>query len=676
MASEPSKDAELRVEELRAQIARANNAYHVLDAPEIPDADYDRMVRELQRLEEQFPDLRTEDSPTQTVGAPASALFTPVVHAQRMMSLDNAMNLEELEAWGKRLGRAVSEPMRFVCEPKIDGLAMSIRYETGTYVRAATRGDGRVGEDVTANVATIESVPKQLSGKNVPAVLEVRGEVYMPVAAFEELNVRQQELGLTRFANPRNAAAGSLRQKDPTTSRSRKLALWSYQLGEIEGGPSFKTHQETLAFLRECGLPVNDLITAVDSLEAVHKYCEQRLADRHALAYEIDGVVVKVDNLAQRDELGFTSKAPRWAIAFKFPPEERTTLLRDIHVSIGRTGQATPFAILEPVFVGGSTVGLATLHNQDQVAIKDVRPGDTVIVRKAGDVIPEVVGPVLAQRPKGSRPWEFPKNCTACEQPLVRRPGESATFCVNPACPAQQWAGICHFVSRGAMDIEGLGERTVSIFLQEGLLADAGDVFFLDYDRIRELEGFGDISVDNLRASVDAARDRPLANLLFGLGIKHVGGAVAAALAKGLGSLDAVANATVDQIEAVDGVGTVIAESVVAWFGEPSNQSLVEKLRQGGVNFEGPPPPDVAQTLAGMSIVVTGTLEGFTREGAEEAILSRGGKSPGSVSKKTTAVVVGEGPGASKFTKAQELGVPILDEAGFVHLLETGELPS
>jgi DNA ligase (NAD+) len=321
------------------------------------------------------------------------------------------------------------------------------------------------------------------------------------------------------------------------------------------------------------------------------------------------------------------------------------------------------------------TVVKATLHNEDQVKAKDVRPGDTVIVRKAGDVIPEVVGPVIALRPKGLKAWQFPKKCTACEQPLVRREGESATFCVNPACPAQQWAGICHFVSRGAMDIEGLGERTVSIFLKEGLLADAGDVFFLDYDRVRQMEGFGDISVDNLRKSVDDARDRPLANLLFGLGIKHVGGAGAASLAKGLGNLDAIANATVDEVAELDGVGTVIAESVVTWFGEPGNQSLVEKLRQAGVNFDGPAPPDVPQTLVGKSIVVTGTLEGFTREGAEEAILSRGGKAPGSVSKKTTAVVVGEGPGAAKFTKAQDLGVPILDESGFVQLLETGELP-
>jgi DNA ligase (NAD+) len=670
----PSADAIERVEELRALIVAANKAYHELDAPEIPDADYDLAVRELHELEAKYPELKTEDSPTQTVGFTPSSLFTPVVHSVRMMSLDNAMNLEELEAWGRRLEKVISDPITFVCEPKMDGLAMSIRYEHGRFVRAATRGDGRVGEDVTANVATLASVPKKLKG-DAPAVLEVRGEVFMPVASFNELNARQEEAGATKFANPRNAAAGSLRQKDPSITASRKLDFFSYQLGEIDGGPAFKTHQETLAYLRELGLPVNDAITAVDSLEKVHKYCEARLEGRHAMSYEIDGVVVKVDSLAQRDELGFTSKAPRWAIAFKFPPEERTTLLRDIHVSIGRTGQATPFAILEPVFVGGSTVSLATLHNQDQVAIKDVRPGDTVIVRKAGDVIPEVVGPVLSLRPKGLPAWEFPKNCTTCDQPLVRQEGVSATFCVNPACPAQQWAGICHFVSRGAMDIEGLGERTVSLFLKAGLLSDAGDVFFLDYDKVRQIEGFGDISVQNLRASVDEARQRPLANLLFGLGIKHVGGAVATSLAKGLGDMDTIASATVDEIEALDGVGRVIAESVVTWFAEPANQSLIEKLREAGVNFQGPEAPDLPQTLAGMSIVVTGTLENFTRESVEEAIVSRGGKSPGSVSKKTTAVVVGEGPGASKFTKAQELGVPILDEAGFEHLLHTGELP-
>ena len=664
-----------RAEELATLIIAANHSYHELDAPEIPDADYDLAVRELIELEAQYPSLKTEQSPTQTVGAPASTLFAPVEHSVRMMSLDNAMNFDELVSWGKRMERLMSDTITFVCEPKIDGVAMSLRFEKGRFVRAATRGDGRVGEDVTANVATLKAIPKELKGKDIPDVLEVRGEVYMPVAEFTKLNERQEAAGGILFANPRNAAAGSLRQKDASITASRNLSFFCYQLGEVVGGPSFTTHQQTLAYLRDHGLPVNDAITAVHSLDAVYAYCEKRLANRHALSYEIDGVVVKVDDLAQRDELGSTSKAPRWAIAFKFPPEERTTLLRDIHVSIGRTGQATPFAILEPVFVGGSTVSLATLHNQDQVALKDVRPGDAVIVRKPGDVIPEVVGPVVALRPKGLKPWKFPTKCDACGHALVRRDGEAATFCVNPACPAQQWAGICHFVSRGAMDIEGLGERTVSIFLKEGLLADDGDVFFLDYDRVRRIEGFGDISVDNLRASVDAARDRPLANLLFGLGIKHVGGAGATALAKGLGNLDAIARATVDEVAALDGVGTVIAESVVTWFAEPGNQALVEKLRNAGVNFDGPAPPDVPQTLAGMSIVVTGTLEGFTREGAEEAIISRGGKSPGSVSKKTTAVVVGEGPGAAKFTKAQDLGVPILDESGFVQLIETGELP-
>ncbi|MEY2468952.1 MAG: ligase, partial [Actinomycetota bacterium] len=448
--SEVPAEVAARAAELTKLIVDANRAYHELDAPEIPDADYDLAVRELSELEQSYPSLKDDASPTQTVGAPASVLFSPVEHSVRMMSLDNAMNFDELVAWGRRIERFMSDAITFVCEPKIDGVAMSVRFEDGRFVRAATRGDGRVGEDVTANVATLNAIPKQLKGKDIPKVLEVRGEVYMPIAEFTKLNERQEEAGGILFANPRNAAAGSLRQKDPSITASRNLSFFCYQLGEVVGGPAFTTHQETLAYLRDLGLPVNDAIAPVDTLDAVYAYCEKRLANRHALTYEIDGVVVKVDDLAQRDEIGVTSKAPRWAIAFKFPPEERTTLLRDIHVSIGRTGQATPFAILDPVFVGGSTVGLATLHNQDQVAIKDVRPGDTVIVRKAGDVIPEVVGPVLSLRPKRSKPWEFPKNCTACEQPLVRRPGESATFCVNPACPAQQWAGICHFVSRGA----------------------------------------------------------------------------------------------------------------------------------------------------------------------------------------------------------------------------------
>jgi len=497
----------------------------------------------------------------------------------------------------------------------------------------------------------------------------------MPVASFEELNRRQAEAGERFFANPRNAAAGSLRQKDARVTGGRELAFFCYQLGELEGAPAFGTHHDTLEYLAGLGFPVNPAIRVIADLEQVHAYCREREEQRHALSYEIDGVVVKVDDLAQRAELGSTSKAPRWAIAYKFPPEERTTLLNDIMVSIGRTGQATPFAMLEPVFVGGSTVGLATLHNQDQVAFKDVRPGDTVIVRKAGDVIPEVVGPVLSMRGKASKPWVFPTNCPVCAGPLVREGGVSATYCVNPACPAKQWAGICHFVSRGGLDIDGLGERAVSTFLKEGLLADAGDVFFLDYDRIRALDGYGDMSADRLRASVDAARDRPLASLLVALGIKHLGGAGAVALAKSVGHLDRIAGASAAELAVIDGVGPVIAASVAVWFAEPPNQALISKLRRAGVNFAGPEAPDQPQNLAGKSIVVTGTLERLSREAAEEAIIARGGKSPGSVSKKTTAVVVGDAPGAAKLAKAQELGIPILDEAAFEHLLDVGELP-
>jgi len=553
---------------------------------------------------------------------------------------------------------------------------MSLLYENGVYKRAATRGDGRVGEDVTPNVATIAVIPERLSVDDVPAVLEVRGEVYMPTAAFEELNRRQEAAGQRLFANARNSGAGSLRQKDPKITASRELSFFCYQVGAIEGGPRFTTHSETLEYLRDVGFPVNPEIRTVTGLDAVYEFCQHWEQHRHDLGYEIDGVVVKVDNLAQRAEMGSTSKAPRWAIAYKFPPEERTTLLKNIMVSIGRTGKATPFAMLEPVFVGGSTVGLATLHNEDQVALKDVRPGDTVIVRKAGDVIPEVVGPVLSLRPKGLKPWKFPTKCNACGGPLVRLEGESDTFCTNVECPQQQWARIAHFASRGAMDIEGLGERSLSTFLNEKLLADVGDIYTLDFERIGQLEGFGEISVRNLRTAIEASKQRPLANLLVGLGIRHLGGTGSQVLARALGHLDRIMEASEEEIAAVEGIGPTIAKSVHEFFANPGNREVIAKLRAAGVNVEGPAAPDEPQTLAGMSIVVTGTLEGLSREAAEEAIKARGGKSPGSVSKKTTAVVVGEAPGAAKLTKAQELGVPILDEAAFTHLLETGELPA
>jgi DNA ligase (NAD+) len=662
-----------RADELRGQIRHHNVRYHQLDEPEITDAEYDALVRELALIEESHPELAIADSPTQTVGAPPSPLFAEVEHLAPMMSLDNAVSLDELLAWGKRMERFISGDVDYVCELKIDGVAVSLLYEDGRYVRAATRGDGRRGEDITPNVATVEAIPDHL-GSEPPRLLEVRGEVYMPLPAFEQLNKRQAEEGGRLFANPRNAAAGSLRQKDPGITASRQLGFWAYQPGIIEERPPLARHSETLDYLRSLGLPVNPEVTTVGDLGEVYAFCLRWLEHRHDLAYEIDGVVVKVDDLAQRQELGATSKAPRWAIAFKFPPEERTTLLRSIMVSIGRTGKATPFAKLDPVFVGGSTVSLSTLHNEDQVRKKDVRPGDTVIVRKAGDVIPEVVGPVVSLRPDGLAEWTFPTVCPACGKPLVRLPGVSDTFCTNVECPAQRYSRIDHFASRGAMDIEGLGERTVRLFVDLGLLDDVADIYSLDFDRVGQLEGFGEISVRNLREAIERSKQRPLANLLAGLNIPHLGATGSQVLARAMGHLDRIMAASAEELAAVEGVGPTIAASVREFFDDERNRRVIEKLRAAGVNFEGPGALDVPQTLAGLSVVVTGTLERWSREAAEEAVKSHGGKAPGTVSKKTTAVVVGESPGAAKLAKASELGIPVIDEAGFERLLETGVL--
>ncbi len=669
-----------RVEQLRAAIRHHNRLYYELDTPEIPDADYDALVRELQQLEEQFPELITPDSPTRTVGAAPSTAFAPVVHRVPMMSLDNAFTSDELVAWGGRLARRLGElgeserSVGLVAELKIDGLAMSLRYEGGRLVQAATRGDGRTGEDVTANVRTISVVPHQLPA-GAPQVLEVRGEIYMPIAVFEALNRAQVEAGQRVYANPRNTAAGSLRQKDPSITASRELAFWSYQLGEVVGGPTLASHHETFDFLASMGFPVNPEVKLLGGLDDAYAHCMHWQEHRHDLAYEIDGVVLKVDDLALQRELGFTSKAPRWAIAYKFPPEERTTKLLDIMVSIGRTGRATPFGRLEPVFVGGSTVGVATLHNQDQVKAKDVRPGDVVIVRKAGDVIPEIVGPVLAERPEGLPEWEFPTHCPVCGHQLVRPEGEADHRCPNISCPARVAGAIEHFASRGAMDIEGLGEQRVQLFCSMGLLHDVADIYSLRAEQLRGIEGFGEVSINNLLSAIEASKGRPLANLLVGLNVRHLGPAASSALASHFGHLDRIVAASQDDLAAIEGVGPTIASAVREWFSDPSNRAVVEKLRQAGVNLQGPAAPELPQNLTGLSVVVTGTLEGFTRDEAEAAIKGRGGKSPGSVSKKTTAVVVGADPGASKLTKATDLGVPILDEAGFVHLLDTGELP-
>ena len=663
-----------RADELRGLIEYHNRRYHEEDAPEISDFEYDQLVRELQSIEEQHPELRTPESPTQKVGSAPSATFAPVEHVVPMMSLDNAFSFEELLAWGRRMERFISGDVAYACELKIDGVALSLLYRDGVLERGATRGDGRVGEDVTANVRVIDAIPNELSG-DPPALVEVRGEVYMPTTSFEELNRRQAEAEARLFANPRNAAAGSLRQKDPSITASRALSFWSYQLGAMEGGPTFARHSDTLETLRSWGVPVNPEVRVLGSLEAVHEFCAGWQEGRPSVGYEIDGVVIKVDDLAQRRELGSTSKAPRWAIAFKFPPEERTTKLIDIEVSIGRTGKATPFARLEPVFVGGSTVGLATLHNEDQVRAKDVRPGDTVIVRKAGDVIPEVVGPVLAQRPKGLAEWTFPKTCPACGEPLQRLEGESDTYCLNLECPSQRAGRIQHFASRAAMDIEGFGEQRAYQFTGTGLLDDVSDIYALTPEKLATIEGFGDISIRNLLNAIEASKTRGLGNLLIGLNIRGLGNTGSHVLARAFGHLDKIMEASVEQIAAVEGIGPKIAASVHEFFSSDANRAVLERLRAAGVNFAGPVVEEQPQTLAGMSVVVTGTLENYSRESAEEVIKARGGKAPGSVSKKTTAVVVGESPGAAKLSKAEELGVPILDEAAFTHLLETGELP-
>ncbi len=671
-------EATARIEELRDLIHHHDRRYHVDDAPEIPDADYDALLSELRVLEAEHPGLITPDSPTQRAGAPGRATFAEVRHRVPMRSLDNAFNFDELRAWTDRVLKRLDDsvaPVTWACELKFDGLAVSLRYEDGLLVQAATRGDGQVGEDVTANVRTIGDVPDRLFD-GAPAVVEVRGEVYMGLKSFADLNAVQEAAGAKPYVNPRNTAAGSLRQKDASVTATRDLSFWAYQLGEVVGGPQQVSHLETLEWLESLGLPVDVHRVHFDSVDDLVAHVATVESARHDLDYEIDGVVVKVDDLSMQDRLGFTARAPRWAVAYKLPPEERTTRLLDIEVSIGPGGQATPFARLEPVFVGGSTVTAATLHNADQVAAKDVRPGDLVVVRKAGDVIPEVLRPVPPARPPDSVPWEFPSECPACGSPLIRPDGESATFCTNHACPRQVRGRIEHFASRGAMDIEGFGEQRVDLFVSEGLLADVAGLFDLDYERIAGWNGFGETSVTNLRRAVEAARARPLGRLLFGLRIPHVGTTVADMLSLEFGHLDRLLEASVEDLEAVEGLGPIIAASVHGWLREPRNIELLERLRAAGVCLEIPHADvDIDQVLVGMSIVVTGSLSNRSRDEAKAAIAARGGKSPGSVSAKTTALVAGE-RGGSKLEKAEGMGIPVLDETAFEHLLATGELPA
>jgi DNA ligase (NAD+) len=662
-------DAQLRVEELRDQLNYHSYRYYVLDDPEVSDAEYDELTRELASLEERFPELVTPDSPTQRVGISPADLFAPVEHRARMLSLDNAFSHGELEAWAARVERAVGTGARYSCEAKIDGIAVALTYEKGLLTKGATRGDGRIGEEITANVRTVRSVPQRLRVKDPPEYLEVRGEIYLSVKGFERLNEQLLDAEQRPFANPRNAAAGSLRQKDPKVSASRPLALWVHSFG-FAAGIRFDSHSGFLTWCRDAALPVAPTSEVVDDLDGVITYLDHWEKNRHSVDWEIDGVVVKVDQIPLQEELGATSHAPRWAIAYKFPPEERTTVLRSIDVHTGRTGIVTPFANLEPVHVSGVTITTATLHNEDEVARKDVRVGDHVIVRRAGDVIPEVVGPVLSKRRRGARRWKFPERCPSCGTELVRRPGEAYRRCPNKrGCPSQNIEWLFAFASRGAMDIEGLGYKTGIQLLDRGLIKDPGDIFSLSADDLAQLEGFADKSITNLLAAIEKAKKQPLWRLLVALNIPHVGTHVAQVLARAFGSIDGLSEASAKQIDDVPEIGLEIARSVHEWFQDPENNALLEKLRVAGVRMADERPKRSGRgRLEGKTLVLTGGLERLSRDEATAAAQAAGARVASTVSKKTDFVVAGANAG-SKLAKAEELGVQVIDEDEFMSRL-------
>ena len=690
------QDPAARAEALRREIEHHSYQYYALDAPTISDAAFDSLMRELREIEAAHPELVTASSPTQRVGGYVGEQFAPVVHERRMYSLDNAMDLDELDEWMERTAEACGGALPpLCCELKIDGSSIALTYEDGVLVRAATRGDGTTGEDVTVNMRTVRDVPLRLRdearGAIAPGVetLELRGEVYMPKKSFEALNAAAEEEGRAPFANPRNAAAGSLRQKDPAVTKMRDLSTFMYAIAddaalEVEG------QWELLQWLRKAGFHVNPDVRLCTTAEEVRGFCRECLDRRESLPYEIDGVVVKVNDFARQRAMGFTARAPRWAIAFKFPPEEKTTLLRDITVQVGRTGALTPVAELVPVVVAGSTVARATLHNLDEVHRKDVRVGDTVIVRKAGDVIPEVLGPVLSLRSPEARIWEMPSVCPSCGSPVVRDPGEVAFRCISIDCPAQALERLLHWASRGALDIDGMGEEIVSRLVESGRVADVADYYSLSEEELASLD-MGRVKADGepvrlgrtvakkLVAAIEASKGRSFARVLFGLGIRHVGKTTAEAIAAAYPSMDALSAAGEDELAGIYGVGPKVAHGMWLFFRTPDNTSVIERLRAAGVTMADEAVAvgeEVPQVLAGLTFVLTGTLthSGMTRDEAGARLKAMGAKVSGSVSKKTSFVVAGENAG-SKYDKAVALDVPVLDEAQLLNLLETGEVP-
>ena len=695
----PAASPRARAAELNRLLNIYAYRYYALDGPVVTDAEFDRLLRELHAIEELHPELVSPDSYTQRVGGYVSDQFEPVRHAQRMYSIDDAMNLAELDEWLARtdeaLGSTPEHPVAYTCELKIDGLGVALTYRDAQFVRAATRGDGTTGENVTANVLTIKDVPHALAPEGLASVadaglghsVEVRGEVYMPKHSFVRLNEDADAAGREPFANPRNAAAGSLRQKDPKVTAHRDLETFIYAVAD-EAPLSVTTQWQFLQWLRACGFSVNPNAARCTSAHEVHDFCAHALAHREELDYDIDGVVVKVDSFAGQEALGFTARAPRWAIAFKFPPEEKRTVLREIRIQVGRTGVLTPVAEFDPVLVAGSTIARATLHNIDEVRRKNVRVGDTIVVHKAGDVIPEVVGPVLELRPEGSVDWEMPSACPSCGSSVIREEGEVAYRCVSIDCPAQATERLIHWGSRNAMDIDGLGDEIVSRMVEQGLLTDVADF----YDKLTE-EALSEVScgrqtVDGddivvgktiatkVMAQVNESRDRGLARVLFGLGIRHVGANVARALATHFRSMQALMTAAPEDIAAIDGVGPKIAASVHEFFSIKKNVAVVERLREAGVVLEEEvEEPDAPQTLAGLTFVLTGTLQNYKRTEAAKLLEAMGAKCTGSVSKKTSYVIAGEAAG-SKLTKAEQLGVPGLDESALVQILTTGQVPA
>jgi DNA ligase (NAD+) len=656
------KAARERAAELRRILDQHAHSYYVLDDPQVSDAEYDRLFRELVDLETEHPGLQTPDSPTQRVGGAALDSFTKVRHRSQMLSLGNAFTPAEVEAFFARAERSAGHVDAYVCELKIDGLAISLTYRDGSFVRAATRGNGVEGEDVTANVRTIRSVPMRLPDETgLPEEFEVRGEVYLPKARFAAFNAQLDEAGKPTYANPRNAAAGAVRQLDPTVTSKRGLSTFMYQL---DPPGRVKSQAEVLDLLQRSGFRVNPHRHVAGSSDEVLAFIEHWSEKRHDLDYETDGVVIKVSSLAQQAELGKVSRSPRWAIAYKFPPEEVETEVLDIAVQVGRTGAVTPVAHLRPVFVAGSTVRRCTLHNEDEVARKDVRISDTVLLHKAGDVIPEIVRPLLDKRPKGAKPWVMPNRCPACDSELVREPDEVVRRCVNPLCPAQRRERLRHFTSRAGMNIEGLGEAIIDQLVDAGFVADAADLFALTPEQLLTLEGFAQRSAQKLHDAISARATVPLARLINALGIRHVGEHTASLLAAHFGTLDALAAASLEELIAVEGVGPVVAESIAHWFGTAEGRELVRRLRAAGVSAE-PARAAAGGPWRGQSWVLTGSMEELTRPEAEERIRALGGSPSSSVSKRTHTVVSGASPG-TKLARAQELGVRVIDERAFL----------